>query len=380
MITKADLERLIAREDGGKPVLSLFLDMSVNSNNKRTYGVFLNQKRAEFEELEGVHPNNEPGSGSSEGPSDTVFTRIQSWIDSEYDEANRGVVIYTEPGGDFFEALQFPVPVQNRLVVASRPVIGPLAQVIQSYRHYAVVLMDREHVRLLSVWLGTLLDEVQFSGDPLPPPHDVAAGGYSQSRIQRRKWEEMKHFFKEFAHEVEEFCKRYDPDDVVVLGTDENVAKFREFLPDSILQKVVYTGPMEVDGRPSEVIQKLEPHIQAAQELHNREMMEQVRDRVAHDYLATAGWQGTLAALQEGKVDTLVLAQDQSREGCRCGQCGFVFASELARCPYDGSESMEGVDVVEEMVRMAEGQGATISFADPQQMQELRGAAALLKF
>lgn len=380
MITKADLERLIAREDGGKPVLSLFLDMSVNSNNKRTYQVFLNQKRAEFEELDGVHPNNDPGTGSSEGPPESVFTRIQAWIDSEYDEANRGVVIYTEPGGDWLEAVQFPVPVQNRLVVSNRPVVGPLAQVIEGYRHYAVVLLDREHVRLLSVWLGTLLDEVEFRGDPLPPPHDVQAGGYSQSRIQRRKREEMKHFFKEFAHEVEEFCKRYGPDDLVILGTDENVAAFRDFLPDSLLQKVVYTGAMEVDERPAGVIQKLEPHIRGAQELHNREVVEQIRDRVAHDYLATAGWQGTLTALQEGKVDTLVLAQDQQREGVRCGQCGFVFARELKSCPYDGSETLEGVDVVEEMVRMAEGQGISIAFADPQDMQDLKGAGALLRF
>lgn len=379
MITKADLERLISREDGGKPVVSLFLDMSVNSNNKRTYGVFLNQKRAELLETGGMLSAEAGGTGG-EIPSETVFSRVEQWIDSAYDEANRGVVIYTEPSGDWFEALQFPVPVQNRLVMANRPVIGPLAQVIESYRHYAVVLMDREHVRLLSVWLGTLLDEVEYSGDPLPPPHDVQAGGYSQSRFQRRKLEETRHFFKEFTHEVEEFCKRYQPDDLVILGTDENVAKFREFLPDSLLQKVVYTGPMEVDERSAEVIQKLEPHIRATHELHSREVIEQVRDRVAHDYLATAGWQGTLTALQEGKVDTLVLAQDQSREGCRCGQCGFVFARELQACPYDGSEVLEGVDVAEEMVRMAEGQGVAISFADPQQMQDLRGAAALLRF
>jgi peptide chain release factor subunit 1 len=379
MITKADLERLISREDGGKPVVSLFLDMSVNSNNKRTHGVFLNQKRAELLETGGMLPAEAGGTGA-EIPSEIVFSRVEQWLDSAYDEANRGVVIYTEPGGDWFEALQFPVPVQNRLVVANRPVIGPLAQVIESYRHYAVVLMDREHVRLLSVWLGTLLDEVEYSGDPLPPPHDVQAGGYSQSRFQRRKLEETRHFFKEFTHEVEEFCKRYQPDDLVILGTDENVAKFREFLPDSLLQKVVYTGPMEVTERSAEVIQKLEPHIRATHELHSREVIEQVRDRVAHDYLATAGWQGTLTALQEGKVDTLVLAQDQSREGCRCGQCGFVFARELQACPYDGSQVLEEVDVAEEMVRMAEGQGVAISFADPQQMQDLRGAAALLRF
>ena len=99
----------------------------------------------------------------------SLFERVQGWIDADFDESNRGVVIYAEVDGDWFEALQFPVPVQNRLVVADRPVIGPLAQVLNSYEHYGVILMDREHVRILSVYLGTLLDELEFRGDPHRP-------------------------------------------------------------------------------------------------------------------------------------------------------------------------------------------------------------------
>ncbi|HEX8831788.1 MAG TPA: hypothetical protein VF705_11510, partial [Longimicrobium sp.] len=124
----------------------------------------------------------------------------------------------------------------------------------------------------------------------------------------------------------------------------------------------------------------LEPLLRADLDRHNREVVEQLKDRVAHDYLATAGFQGTLTALQEGKVDTLVLASDHRHDGVRCSQCGFVFARELKSCPYDGSSTLEGVDVVEEMVRMAEGQGVQIAFAAPNEVQELKGAGALLRF
>src|SRR5690606_18424888 len=149
---------------------------------------------------------------------------------------------YAELGGDWFEALQFPVPVVNRLAIAERPLIGPLAQVLQSYHHHGVVLLDRERVRIMSVYLGTLLDEVQVEGKPIPAPHDIQVGGYSQMRYQRRKQEEMRHFFKEFAKEVEEFVRSYHPRDLIILGTDENVARFREFLPESLAAKIVHTG------------------------------------------------------------------------------------------------------------------------------------------
>lgn len=374
MITKQDLERLISREPGGRPVISLFLDMSVNHNNKRQWDVFLSQKRAQLEEIE-------PELIQREGPAvDELAARIRSWIAEDFDQSNRGVVIYAEVGGDYFEAMQFPVPVQNRMVVADRPMVGPLAQVLESYHHYGVILLDREHVRILSVYLGTLLDEIELHGDPLPVNSHVKAGGYSQSRIQRRKAEEMRHFFKDFAAEVEEFVDRYHPQDLVLLGTEENTAKFREFLSDSVLQRVVHTGNMWVDEPAAGVMEKLEPLLRADLERHNREVVEQLKDRVAHDYLATAGFQGTLTALQEGKVDTLVLASDHRQDGVRCGQCGFVFAREMKTCPYDGSSTLEGVDVVEEMVRMAEGQGVQIAFAAAAEVQELKGAGALLRF
>ncbi|WP_420130224.1 VLRF1 family aeRF1-type release factor [Longimicrobium sp.] len=380
MISRQDLERLIQRQDGGKPVLSLFLDMSVDSNNKRNHHVFLGQKRAQFEELDGNRPV-PTGSGNESGMG-SLFERVQEWIDGNFSESNRGLVIYAEVGGDWWEALQFPVPVQNRMVVADRPVIGPLAQVLNAYEHYGVILMDREHVRILSVYLGTLLDELEFRGDPIAPTtnHHVQAGGYSHKRFQRHKLEEMRHFFKDFAEEVERFVTRYRPQHLVLMGTDQNVAKFKEFLPQPVADMIIHTGPAPVDGPAPEILARLEPYLTDEQQRQGQELIAQVRDRAAHDYLATAGVQGTLTALQEGKVDTLVLARDGQMQGARCTQCGFVFVRDVTRCPYDGSEELEGVDVMEEMVRLAQQQGADIQFADANAIADLRGAAALLRF
>lgn len=380
MISRQDLERLIQRQNGGKPVLSLFLDMSVDSNNKRNHHVFLGQKRPRFEELDGNRPiptgnGNESGTGS-------LYERVLKWIDEEFDESNRGVVIYAEIDGDWFEALQFPVPVQNRMVVADRPVIGPLAQVLKSYEHYGVILMDREHVRILSVYLGTLLDELEFRGDPIAPTnnHHVQAGGYSHKRYQQHKLEEMRHFFRDFAEEVDKFVERYHPRHLVLLGTEQNVAKFREFLSSKAAGMIIHTGAAPVDDPAADILARLEPHLRGEHEREGKELLDQVRDRASHDYLATAGLQGTLTALQEGKVDTLVVARDGEMQGARCTQCGFVFVRDVTRCPYDGTEKMDTVDVLEEMVRLAEQQGADVQFADANAVADLRGAAALLRF
>ncbi|MEX2570275.1 MAG: VLRF1 family aeRF1-type release factor [Gemmatimonadota bacterium] len=374
MISKQDLERILARETNGKQIFSLFLDLSVNSDNKRTHHVFLNQQRAQFEELDSErwhHPREAVG---------RAFQQVEEWLDGDFSEENRGVVIYAELDGDWFEALQFPVPVSNRLVIADRPAVGPLAQVLESYHHHGVVLLDRERVRILSVFLGTLLDEIEVHGEPFPTPHDVQAGGYSQMRYQRRKREEMRHFFREFAKEVEEFVRRYGPDDLIILGTDENVGKFREFLSDPVERMIVFTGGVRVDEPTSEILDRIEPHIKADRERESQELLSRLRERVPQDYLATAGFQGTLVALQEGKVDTLIIARDHQREGVRCTRCGFVFAQQLQSCPYDGSPTTDGVDVVEEVIRMAEEQGADVEFVPPAEVDDIAGVGALLRF
>lgn len=374
MITKQDLERIMDRPTGEHPVLSLFLDLSVNSDNKRTHHIFLSQKRGQFNELDSDRtPHHREAIGE-------VFSRVDQWLEEEFEEENRGVAIYAEIGGEWFEAVQFPIAIQNRMVMNDRPVITPLAQVIESYHHHGVILLDREHARILSVYLGSLLDEIEVRGTPHPAAHSIQAGGYSQGRYQRRKAEEMRHFFKEFAREAEEFVNRYKPKDLVILGTEENVANFREFLSERLQKMVIHTGSMRVDEPAGEVMQKLQPYLDAEREREGQELVEMLRNRVEQDYLATAGLQSTLIALQEGKVDTLVVARDQEREGVRCGTCEFVFAREIAACPYCGSKETEEVDAFEEMIRMAEGQGAAVEFVAPDVLGDMRGVGSLLRF
>jgi len=374
MISRQDLERILDREVDGGPVVSLFLDMSVDSDNRRNHEVFLNQRRAQFEELESeraTHPRTGIGK---------VFHRIEEWLDEEYREENRGVVIYADPEGEWFEAFQFPVRVENRLVISDRPVVAPLAQLLESYDHHGVVLVDRERVRILSVYLGKLLEEVVHEGNPIDTRSGVHAGGYSQSRYQRRKEEEVNRFFREFADEVDSFVKEFEPDDLIVLGTDENVSRFREFLPEPLREMILVTGAVSTDGPASEILEWIGPHVEAERARESREVIEALRERVEQRWLATAGFRRTLVAIQEGKVDTLIIERDREHQGTRCGQCGFVFGAEVERCPYDGTSTIPGVDVAEEAVRMAEAQGADVEFVAAGEIDDLAGIGALLRY
>ena len=125
---------------------------------------------------------------------------------------------------------------------------------------------------------------------------------------------------------------------------------------------------------------RLQPHLDALRERESHELLSSLRERVRQDYLATAGFTSTLTALQEGRVDTLVIAQDQERSGSQCTQCGYVFARELDACPYDGSATTGGVNVVEAAIRSASQQGVDVEFVPAAELEGVGGTGALLRY
>jgi peptide chain release factor subunit 1 len=374
MISRADIQKLLQLQPNGTPVLSVFLDMSVNSENKRTHHVFLNQRRAQFPQLDGERERHHREAIGE------AFDRIERWLASEYREANKGAALFTAVGGPWFEALQFPVPVRNRLTVEERPVIAPLLEIVEANGRYGVLAVDREHLRMISVYLGTAIHEHEVRTEPYPAPHDVQRGGYSASDYQRRKSEEVRHFFKEFALEVGEFDRRYRHQDLIVLGTEENVKNFLDFLAPAQREKVAHTGQVAVDAPTAHVLDRLAAFIAEAALRREAEAVDRLRDRVRTHHFATTGLHDTLVQLQEGKLERLVVARSLDRAGAQCTHCGFYLVLREGDCPYCGGEVRDGVDLLESMVRMAATQDVPVDFVGSDVLSDMDGVGALLKF
>lgn len=374
MISRAQIQQLIERQADGSDVLSAFLDMSVDSNNKRNHQTFLNREKAAFAELDSDragHHREEVGA---------AFARIDEWLDANFDESKKGVALYMTLDGTWMDAHQLSVPVSNRLVFSDRPVVTPLVELLERYHQHGVVVLDREHLRLLSIFLDQTLNEREVKTEPYPTSHDVRRGGFSAKDFQARKEEETKHFFREFAQEVEDFVRRYRPDDLILMGTHENVQKFREFLPAPIQEMVVHTDRIGIDATPTDIREKLAPAFRARLAEAEAQAVDLLRDRVEQAHLAVAGTEGTLEQLQEGKIETLVIARGLDAEGGRCDKCGFLLGHTSGSCPYCGGAVENGVDLGEEMVRIAQDQGVTIEFVDPAAVRDYQGVGGLLRF
>jgi peptide subunit release factor 1 (eRF1) len=374
MITSSDIQRLIQRDTNGHTVLSLFLDMSVNSDNKRTHHVFLNKERARFAELESDRENHH------REPLGEVLARIDRWIEESYDPTNKGVAIFAELAGDWFEALQFAAPLTNRLELLEHPVIAPLTEVVGAHPRCGIIMVDREHLRLLSMHMGVLGEDYRVEPDAIDSAHDVQAGGYAHKDYQKRKAEETRHFFRDFCDEVIRFDTRARPDVYVLLGTTENTQHFRELQPRNITDRIVHTAHAPLGGPAAEIVRQVQTVLDDLGRRSEAAALNLVQDRVKQSHYAASGFHDTLIQLQEGKVDRLVVARDLEKDGVQCTQCGFYLVQRDGACPYCGGALRDGIDLVESMIRIAANQDVGVDFVSGDTMRDLKGVAALLKF
>jgi len=374
MISRQDIQRLLHHEANGAPILSVFLDMSVNEVNKRTYRTFLSQERSRLLGLGGdraAHPSDLLG---------RAFDRVQEWIDEEFDVANKGAAIYAAISGDWFEGFQFPVPVANQIVIGPHPVVGTLAQLLERPHHYAIIVVDREWLKLIDVRLGVPVAEHQVKASAYPTPGDVRAGGEAAKGYQKWKAEELRSFFKEFVQEIEEFVRRYRPDRLILMGTEDNVQRFVEFIPEHLRAKLVHVDNAPVIATTAAILERLAPFFEEDAARDEAEAVDRLREQIQQDYRAVAGVAETLVQLQEGKLDSLVLSRNLECSGTQCLRCGFYLTEPDGSCRYCGGEIEPGVDLVEAMIRLAAEQEVDIIFTDPSATQDFGGVGGILRF
>ena len=356
-----------------KKCLSVYVDMSVTSDNKRTYQTFINKQRSRFAELSSDRD------AHHREPLGEAIERVESWLAEQFDTRCKGAAIFTEIGGSWIDAISFPRPFSNRLEVGASPLVGPLRVAVGSERRWCVAIVDREHLRLLSVHAAEIEEEKIVEPEVYKMPHDVQAGGEAHKDYQKWKAEETRKFFKTFADDVTKLGQSRRTDGYLILGTNENTKHFCEFLPKHIQERVVYTGPVH-PGKPNELLPGLMPVFNDIIARDEAQAIDQLLDRVRNEHLATSGWHDTLKELQEGKVDMLFISSSEQREGVQCTQCSFYLVQRDGDCPYCGGALRDGIDLVESVVRMASTREVRLEFVASDALSEVNGVGALLKF
>jgi peptide chain release factor subunit 1 len=305
---------------------------------------------------------------------DVTRTReaLEANLDDGWAEGAHALALFVCGPADLFEVVRLPRPVDNKVFIADRPSIEPMAELGPADR-WAVLLLDGDDARLLEGTGDRLEESETISGD-----HGgrSSAGGMSAQRYERHVGMEE----NEFARGAAEMLRQADDRNHyarILVGTSERYfTLLRDHFPQQLAERVIGRFDAGADWEsPQSIRERIEPLLQI-DETH--------RERDALDAVGARGVRGladTLPALYERRVGTLLLEPGVERPGVVCPRCRWASADEVRACPVDGEAMKEHPNLIEWAVEVAIEQGATVlPLRRHNDLAEHDGIAAALRF
>src|SRR4051812_19569452 len=307
--------------------------------------------------------------------------RVEEYLADFSPKGAHGLVVYACEPVDLFEVIRLPRPIDTRAVIDDSPLVEPLAELI-GRGSWLVVLVNRQAGRLL---LGDRerFDELEPVNDDVHGQHKQ--GGLSQARYQRSVDEDVQDHLRNVAEAAFSQFKHTSFDHVLLGGPGEALAEFEPKLHAYLQERLV--GRIEVDVENStadEVCKAAAPKIAEYDQLRERETLDRLRKGVSTGGRGAAGLESVLEALNERRVEALVVGQGYEAAGCTCPQCGLVWPLDGGSCPADGTSLDCRSNVVESAMELALVQKADVLVVRDddhrRELQSLGEIGAVLRF
>jgi peptide chain release factor subunit 1 len=307
--------------------------------------------------------------------------RIEEFLSTFSPKGARGVVVYACGPADLFEVIRLPRPIETRAVIDDSPLIEPLAELIGA-GSWLVVLVNRQTGRM---FLGDRerLDEIDVIVDDVHGQHKQ--GGLSQARYQRSVDEDVQDHLRNVAEAAFVRFKRAPFDNLLLGGPHETLTDFESKLHAYLRERVVGRVDMDVENSSGDDVHaaataKIAEH----ERKREREALDRLQEGISTARRGTAGLEGVLEALNERRVEILLLDPRYHAAGCTCPQCGWVGPVDGGACPADGTPVDCRDDVVESAVELAVVQNADVLVVrDEDNQRELQShgqIGAVLRF
>ncbi|MBN1640090.1 MAG: hypothetical protein JXA09_02550 [Anaerolineae bacterium] len=371
MFGKQELKELAAYRSQQPPVLSVYLNVDSTQITAEQYRLTLRGM------LKSVSDKVDPADAEA----------VEQYIELEYDRQGNGLALFSS--GDFWRAYTLAYSVGDSVHVGRQPYIKPLADYADAYDRYGVVLVDREGARLFMFNQGALQEATGMMGEDIKSQLTDASGrgGRSGAGPGLGKSPGLDHKIDQIAarnlREVVDLTQRFyqagQCERIILGGTDENRARFLTLMPKSLQGKVIGDISIDMYAPELEVLQRSMPIIQASV-AERKDALVGNTITAAHKGAGSLGLADTLIAVQERRVQTLVI-QEGFREGGRvCTHCNYLTLSPSDACPICSGDTRVLDDIVEHLVHRAIDIDVEVAFVQDERLEKAGSIGSLWRF
>jgi peptide chain release factor subunit 1 len=290
------------------------------------------------------------------------FKKIQEYVTLEF--ARDGVStlsIFSCSAHKFWKVVTLQIPIQSQLVIQPQPFYRPLSLVLDQYKRFLFILIERAKARLFEIYAGEILEHSDILDDVPSKVKEGGFGGYEERRIERHIEDHVRRHFKHVAEAADHFFKKYANDYLILAGSETNTSEFRQYLPNGFADKVVATVHEEMTASAKDILaktMKIEKEMRQKEETH---LVNQLFKEVNSGGLGIIGLDSTLRALQRGQVNQLLVQEGFGREGYQCVSC-MSLHTKNGQCDFCGSATDNVPDIVAEAVQDALRQGCQVKY------------------
>ncbi len=371
MIALSDVKKLakIKTKSKGNLVLSVYLNTDRRLDQHEKYLALFKDMAKEIEK---------EASGKGAKNIKTDLDKIESYLAYQFNKKAKGLVIFSCQAENIWQVLELPVGVFNQCFLAQSPYINPLIMLLEDYQRFCILVVDKEHARIFSVYLGKIEEHLNVF-DKIIGRHKK--GGSSAARFSRHRDDEVQKHLKKIADLLFRFFKKNNFDRLIIGYTTPEILPILEsILHPWLKERIVGKFDAEIFASEKKILEK-SLKIEESIELQKEEkIVELLENNLGPNGKGVTGLDDTLFELQEGRVEELIIYQGFGHKGSECQKCKYLDAWQEKVCPLCSFPMRLIKDAVEKAVKIALEQNIKIRFVRSKRMIALGKIGANLRF
>ncbi len=305
--------------------------------------------------------------------------RIESWFDNEFDrDGVRGVAVFSAELDDFFLALPLPWTVEDEARIAEQLYLAPLVRLVGMGDGALVGYVGRERGDVYRLRAGELIPLADESTD-VPGRHDQ--GGWSQARYERHIETIVDRHLRDVADALDRCVRQLRDVHVVLAGPEETRSSFEGMLSPESRAALIGWVAAEAHVDAPRLLEAARPLLDEWRAGREEELLARWREEAARNGRAAAGWEETLQAASDGRVELLLVQEGADRPAYVCPACGRAQALD-GSCPLDGTSLQMADTGLDLAVHQTLTHGGTVEVIgeEHRDLEPVGGLAALLRF
>lgn len=319
-------------------------------------------------------------SGAQRSDFEQALKLIRGRLEGAFHPQARGIAMFARgpAGGQFFSDLQFAVPLTSSLTCYPTPFIRPLMALKHRFDRFALVFVQKNSTEVAEIDLGAVSTRGWVANPKFRSVDDRWEAGVTDTVSATRSSARVRRQMRLITRLLQGAGRT----PLFLAGDPELVSAMMDSLSEPLRARPVKLLPTTARGALEEAVDGASNAFSELRRRQSSQLACLVAGSDGDNGVSVSGGAPSLQALQQGRVDKLVLCEDYRLDsGWACSHCGEsrLPAPVPEVCTACGRSEVQPFDLSAELVRLAAQQGVEVVIADSDELARQGGVGCLLQ-